>query len=315
MDAILAGSLIASTLRVATPLILCAMAGVLAERSGVIDLGLEGKMLFAAFAAASTGVATGSLFLALLAACATAVLLSWLHAYACVNHGGDQVVSGMAINIIASGLTVVLAVAWFEQGGQTPPVPDDVRLKPLWHGAADSAGPIGEGFLGHGALVYVALAAVPAVWWLLYRTRFGLRLRATGENPKMVDAAGLSVRRLRYMALTMNGVLCGLAGAYLVFAQAAAFGPNMTAGRGYMALAAMIFGHWRPFPALGACLLFGFLDTVAVRLQGVNVPNIGEIPVQAIQALPYVLTVVLLASFIGRNVAPRALGKPFMKEH
>ena len=316
MDAILAGSLIASTLRVATPLILCAMAGLLAERSGVIDLGLEGKMLFAAFAAASSGVASGSLFVALLAACATAVLLSWLHGYACVNHGGDQVVSGMAINIIASGLTVVLAVAWFEQGGQTPPVPSEVRLKPLWQGAQDAAGPIvGGGFLGHGALVYVALLAVPAVWWLVYRTRFGLRLRATGENPKMVDAAGLSVLRLRYMALTLNGALCGLAGAYLVFAQSAAFGPNMTAGRGYMALAAMIFGHWRPFPALGACLLFGFLDTVAVRLQGVNVPNIGEIPVQAIQALPYVLTVVLLASFIGRNVAPRALGKPFVKEH
>ena len=315
MDAIVAGSLIASTLRVATPLILCAMAGVLAERSGVIDLGLEGKMLFAAFAAASSGVATGSLFAALAIACATAILLSWLHAYACVSHGGDQVVSGMAINIIASGLTVVLAVAWFQQGGQTPSVPSQVRLKSLWPGAPDVAGPIvGEGFLAHDALVYAALATVPAVWWLLYRTRFGLRLRAAGENPRMVDAAGLSVQRLRYMALTVNGVLCGLAGSYLVFAQSAAFGPNMTAGRGYMALAAMIFGHWRPLPALGACLLFGFLDTVAVRLQGVDVPHIGEVPVQAIQALPYVLTVVLLGAFIGRNVAPRALGKPFVKE-
>jgi simple sugar transport system permease protein len=123
------------------------------------------------------------------------------------------------------------------------------------------------------------------------------------------------VAKLRYMALTLNGVLCGLAGAYLVLAQSAAFGPNMTAGRGYMALAAMIFGQWRPFPALGACLLFGFLDAVAVRLQGVRLPDIGEVPVQAIQALPYVLTVVLLAAFIGRNVAPRALGKPFVKEH
>jgi simple sugar transport system permease protein len=316
MDAILAGTLIASTLRVATPLILCAMAGVLAERSGVVDLGLEGKMLFAAFAAAAAGVASGSLVVGLLAGCAIAIALSWLHGFACVTHAGDQVVSGMAINIIAAGLTVVLAVAWFEQGGQTPPVPDAVRMKSLWPEAPQALGPVlGEGLFAQSVLVYVALLAVPAVWWLVYRTRFGLRLRAVGENPNMVDAAGLSVRRLRYIALTLNGALCGLAGAYLVLAQGASFGPNMTAGRGYMALAAMIFGQWRPFPALGACLLFGFLDTVAVRLQGVKLPNVGEVPVQAIQALPYVLTVVLLAAFIGRNVAPRALGKPFVKEH
>jgi simple sugar transport system permease protein len=321
MDAILAGTLIASTLRLATPLILCALAGVLAERSGVIDLGLEGKMLFAAFAAAAAGVATNSTTVALLAGCAIAVALSWLHGFACVSHRGDQVVSGMALNIIASGLTVVLGVAWFQQGGQTPPVSSDVRLKPLWPGAAAAfqdiplIGPIvGEGLLAHNALVYLALMLVGGTWWLLYRTSFGLRLRAVGENPYMVDAAGVSVLRLRYMALTLNGLLCGLAGAYLVLAQSAAFGPNMTAGRGYMALAAMIFGRWRPVPALWACLLFGFLDTAAVRLQGVRLPHVGEVPVQAIQALPYLLTVVLLAGFIGRNVAPRALGRPYIKE-
>jgi simple sugar transport system permease protein len=321
MDAILAGTLIASTLRVATPLILCALAGVLAERSGVIDLGLEGKMLFAAFAAAAAGVATDSTLLALLAACAIGVAFSWLHGYACVSHRGDQVVSGMAINIIASGLTVVLAVAWFQQGGQTPPVGPDVRLHPLWPGAAAALdgipliGPVlGEGLLAHNALVYLALLLVPATGWLLYRTRFGLRLRAVGENPRMVEVAGVSVLRLRYLALTLNGLLCGLAGAYLVLAQSAAFAPNMAAGRGYMALAAMIFGRWRPAPALAACLLFGFLDAVAIRLQGVTLPHIGEVPVQAIQALPYVLTVVLLAGFIGRNLAPQALGRPYLKE-
>ena len=315
MDTILAGTLLASTLRVATPLILCAMAGLLAERSGVIDLGLEGKMLFAAFAAAAAGVASGSTVVALLAACGVAILLSWLHGFATVSHRGDQVVSGMAINIIAAGLTAVLAIAWFAQGGQTPPVGDAVRLKPMWPGATETLGPVvGEGLLGHDVLVYVALATVAGAWFLLYRTRLGLRLRAVGENPHMVDAAGVSVLRLRYLALTMNGVLCGLAGAYLVLVQSAAFGPNMTAGRGYMALAAMIFGHWRPLPAMGACLLFGFLDTIAVRLQGVRLPHVGEIPVQAIQALPYVLTVVLLALFIGRNVAPAALGRPYAKE-
>jgi simple sugar transport system permease protein len=303
-DAIVAGTLVASTLRVSTPLILCALAGLLAERSGVIDLGLEGKMLFAAFAAGAAGYASGSTVVALAAACAVSLLLAWLHGFACVNHGGDQVVSGMALNIIAAGLTVVLGVAWFAQGGQTPPVQDDVRLKPL-----------GEGVLAMDILVWATFALVAATWWLIYRTSFGLRLRAVGENPKMVEAAGVSVVRLRYAALTLNGVLCGLAGSYLVLAQNAAFGPNMTAGRGYMALAAMIFGQWRPLPAMGACLLFGFLDTVAVRLQGVKLPHVGEIPVQAIQALPYVLTVLLLAGFIGRNVAPQALGRPYVKEH
>ena len=180
--------------------------------------------------------------------------------------------------------------------------------------SAAVVGSVGAGLLGHDILVYAALALVPAVWWLLYRTRFGLRLRAVGENPDMVDAAGVSVLRLRYPALALNGVLCGLAGSYLVLAQNAAFVPNMTAGRGYMALAAMIFGKWHPVGAFWACLLFGFLDALAIRLQGVRLPGIGEVPVQAIQALPYVLTVVLLAGFIGRSMAPAALGKPYVKE-
>ena len=321
MDPVLVGALLASTLRVSTPLILCALAGVLAERSGVIDIGLEGKMLFTAFAAAAAGAAFGSVWIALLLAMAVGVALSWLHGFACVSHRGDQVVSGMAINIIAAGLTVVLSIAWFHQGGQTPPVSDTVRLKALWPGAAASmqatpwlAAIVGDGLLGHGALVYVALVLVGAVWWLLYRTRFGLRLRAVGENPNMVDAAGVSVVRLRYMALTLNGLLCGLAGSDLVLAQNASFSPNMTAGRGYMALAAMIFGNWRPVPAFAACLLFGFLDAAAIRLQGVALPIVGEVPVQGIQALPYLLTVILLAGFIGRSIAPRALGLPFTKE-
>jgi simple sugar transport system permease protein len=231
------------------------------------------------------------------------------------------VVSGVAINIIAAGLTVVLGIAWFSQGGQTPTVSNDVRIAPLFPGLVESVQGIpwlgtvvGQGLLGHNALVYVALGLVPAVWWLLFRTRFGLRLRAVGENPLMVDAAGVSVVRLRYTALTLNGILCGLAGSYLVLAQSASFSPNMTAGRGFMALAALIFGRWHPVGALWACLLFGFLDATAIRLQGVALPVIGEVPVQAIQALPYVLTVVLLAGFIGKAVAPKALGSPYSKE-
>lgn len=321
MDEALWGALLASTLRMATPLILCALAGLLAERSGVIDLGLEGKMLFAAFASGAAGAVYGSTAVAVALAIGVATGLSWLHGLACVSYRGDQVVSGVATNIIAAGLTVVLGMAWFAQGGQTPAVSAAVRISPLMPDLADWVqgiaiiGPVlGPGLLGHDALVYLAFAMVPAVWWLLFRTRFGLRLRAVGENPQMVDAAGVSVTGLRYAALTMNGILCGLAGSYLVLAQSASFSQNMTAGRGFMALAALIFGRWHPVKALWACLLFGFLDSVAIRLQGVSIAGLGEVPVQLIQALPYVLTVVLLAGFIGSAVAPQALGRPYGKE-
>jgi simple sugar transport system permease protein len=322
MDEALLASLLASTLRMATPLIFCALAGLISERSGVIDIGLEGKMLFAAFAAASMGVLSQSFWLALLTAVLVAVALSWLHGVACVSHAGDQVVSGVGLNIIALGLTAVLGAAWFGQGGQTPAVPDNVRLTALlpsleawveplpWLG-----GVLGRGLLNHNAFVYLALALVPAVWWLIWRTRFGLRLRATGENPAMVAAAGVSVQRMRYTALTLNGVLCGLAGSYLVLAQSASFVPNMTAGRGFMALAAMIFGKWHPVTALWACLLFGLLDAIAIRLQGIALPGVGEVPVQLVQALPYILTVVLLAGFIGKATAPKALGLPYTMDH
>jgi general nucleoside transport system permease protein len=321
MDEALLGAMLASTLRVSTPLIFCALAGLLSERSGVVDIGLEGKMLFAAFAAGASGALYGSMTVALLAAMGVGIVLSWMHGLACVSHRGDQVVSGVAINIIAAGLTVVLGVAWFSQGGQTPPVSDAVRIQPLFPELAQTVRSwpvlgmiLGEGLLSHNGMVYLALLLVPATWWLLFRTRFGLRLRAVGENPQMVDAAGVSVTRLRYMALTLNGMLCGLAGSYLVLAQSASFSQNMTAGRGFMALAALIFGRWHPVNALWACLLFGFLDAAAIRLQGVHIPGVGEVPVQAIQALPYVLTVVLLAGFIGKAVAPQALGRPYLKE-
>ena len=303
MDMLFVIDLLASSMRLATPLIFCALAGLLSERAGVIDIGLEGKMLFAAFMAAAVGVATKSLALAMLAAMLTAMGLSALHGFACVTYHGNQVITGLAINIIAAGLTVVLGIAWFKQGGQTPQIADSVRLKNMFD----------IPLLGQNALVYAALISVAVVWWLLFRTRLGLRLRAVGENPAMVDAAGVSVAGTRYAALMGNGILCGLAGCYLVLAQNAAFAPQMTAGRGFMALAAMIFGKWHPVGALWACLLFGFLDALAIRLQGTQLPGIGEIPVQFIQALPYLLTVILLAGFIGKATAPKSLGAPYIK--
>lgn len=308
-------------LRVSTPLILAAMAGLFSERSGIIDIGLEGKMLAAAFISASTAAVTGSAWLALGAGIAASLALALLHGFACITHRGDHVVSGVAINILVSGLTIVLGTAWFARGGQTPGLPPSARFLPISLPGAETLGGVPlvgplyrELISGHNLLVYVALLAVPATAWIVYRSRFGLRLRAVGESPEAVDTAGISVAFLRYRAVAACGLLCGIAGTYIAIAQNAAFSRDMTAGQGYIALAAMIFGKWRPLPALGACLMFGLLDAVSIRLQGVRLPGIGEVPVQLIQALPYVLTVVLLAGFIGKAVAPKAIGQPYIKE-
>ena len=310
-----------STLRLAIPLIFCALAGMFAERSGVIDIGLEGKMLGAAFSAAAVAAVSGSAWLGLGAAVMVSVMLALLHGYACITHRGSQVVSGLAINILVSGLTVTLGIAWFQQGGQTPQLIGDARFAPIILPGAESIsavpviGPLYKELLsGHNLILYLVILVVPLSAWLLYRTRFGLRLRAVGENPTAVDTAGISVTWLRYRAMILCGILCGLAGAYLSTAHGASFVRDMTAGKGYIALAAMIFGKWRPYPALMACLLFGFLDALTARLQGVPLPVVGEIPVQFIQALPYIVTVVLLAGFIGRAVAPKASGIPYIKE-
>ncbi len=311
-----------ATIRVSVPLILAALAGLVVERSGVIDIGLEGKMLAAAFAAATVAALTGSAWLGLLGGMGVSVLLALLHGFACITHRGNQIVSGVAINILASGLTVLLGISWFSMGGQTPPLTGDARFSSLTFPGAEAVADIpllghlySELLSGHNVLVYLAFLSVPTVWWMVYRTRFGLRLRATGENPAAVDTAGISVIRMRYLALIICGILCGIAGSYLSTGHGAGFLREMTAGKGFIALAAMIFGKWRPVPVLFACLLFGFLDAVAIRIQGVELPLIGEMSVQFIQALPYILTVVLLAGFIGRAVAPKASGIPYVKEH
>jgi simple sugar transport system permease protein len=295
---------LAATLRVATPLVLCAMGGLFSEKSGIIDVGLEGKMLMAAFFAAAVSAVTGSAWAGVAAAIIAAEAMALLHGFACITHRGDQVVSGVAINVLAFGLTVVWGTAWFNRGGQTPPLVDDPRLLPLLLPKA-----------GDNIRVYAALLSVPLTWWIIERTRFGLRLRAVGEMPLAVDTAGISVPWLLYRAVLLCGLFAGLAGAYISIAQNAGFSRDMTAGQGFIALAAIIFGKWRPFPAFGACLIFGLLDAIAIRLQGVKVPGVGEVPVQLIQALPYLLTVFLLAGFIGRAVAPRAAGVPYQKEH
>ena len=311
-----------ATLRLATPLIFCALAGLFSERSGVIDISLEGKLLGGAFAAAAVASVSGSVWLGLLAATGVSVCMALVHGFACITHRGNQIVSGLAVNILASGLTVTLGIAWFERGGQTPTLGADQRFQPIRLPLAETLEGVpllgviyGELLSGHKLLVYLAFAAVPLAALLLARTRFGLRLRAVGESPGAVDSAGVSVPWLRYRAVIIAGVLCGIAGAYLSTAHGAGFIREMSAGKGYIALAAMIFGKWRPWPALFACLLFGFLEAASSRLQGVELPVIGQAPADLMLILPYVMTVVLLAGFIGRAEAPAALGTPYVKEH
>ncbi len=314
-------ALAASTVRVVAPLILAALAGLFAERSGIVDIGLEGKMLGAAFAAAATAAVTGSAWLGLGAGMVVSILLSMVHGLASITYNGNQVVSGMALNILVAGLAPTLGNAWFHQGGQTPQLVGAARFGVITlPGAATIGqfpviGPLYQSVIsGHNILVYAAAAAVPLVWWVVYRTRFGLRLRAAGENPHALDTAGVSVAWVRYRALIITGLLCGIAGAYLSTAHNAGFVRDMTAGKGYLALAALVFGKWRPLPTLFACLLFAFADALQIRLQGVALPLVGRVPVQFIQALPYILTVLLLAGFVGRAIAPKASGIPYVKD-
>jgi general nucleoside transport system permease protein len=313
-------SVLDATLRLSTPLLLACLAGLYSERAGVFDIGLEGKMLAAAFAAAATAAVTGSAWLGLLAGIAVSLSTAALQGAAAITLKGNQLIAGVAINMLAAGLTTFLGQQWFRQGGRTPPLTGDGRFGAIELPFANEIGQIPlvgpiyrELVSGHYILVYIAFLAVPVTAWVLYRTRFGLRMRAVGENPKAVDTAGISVVALRYQAVLITGLLCGFAGAYFSIAQGSGFGNNMTAGRGFIALAALIFAKWKPVPAMFTCLLFGFLEAMQIRLQGAQLGGI-DIPVQAIQALPYVLTVVLLAGFIGKAVGPKAGGVAYTKE-
>jgi simple sugar transport system permease protein len=317
----IAANVLSSTIRLSVPLLLACLAGLYSERSGVFDIGLEGKMLAGAFAGAAAAAVTGSAWLGLCAAILVAVALALVHGFASITHRGNQIVSGVAINFVAAGATIILGQAWFHQGGRTPSLPSTARFGAITLPGAEAVrdvpvlGPIYSGILsGHSLLAYLAFLAVPFTWWVLYRTRFGLRLRAVGENPAAVDTAGISVTFLRYRAVVCTGILTGMAGCYMALSQNAGFVKDMTAGRGYIALAALIFAKWKPVPAMFACLLFGFLDALSIRLQGTPLPLVGRVPVQFMQALPYVLTVILLAGFIGKAIPPRAGGVPYVKE-
>ncbi len=309
----------ASALRLAVPLIFAAMAGLYVEKAGVIDIGLEGKMLFGAFAAGVCAAYFGTGIAGIVGAMAAGIVLAMAQAVTSIHMRGNQLVIGIAINFIASGLTAFLGIAWYQRGGQTPQLGADQRYGPIQLPGVETIGefpiigPIysqllsNQTIFGYAAFLLVIVTAV-----VLYRTRFGLRVQACGDNPEAADTAGISVYATRYMAFVINGALCGVGGAYLALVQGGAFYKDMTAGQGFMALAAVIFGNWRPGRVLVACLLFAFADSLQGRLQGAVIGGF-EVPTQLIQALPFILTLLLLAGIVGRAEGPKEAGRPYVK--
>ncbi|MES2075761.1 MAG: ABC transporter permease [Pseudomonadota bacterium] len=312
-------SILVSTVRNAPVLIFAAMAGLFAERSGVIDIGLEGKILASAFTSAAVAFATQNPWYGVAAGVLVSVALATLQAYVSITQKGNQLVAGIAINIATSGLTFVVAQFFFQQGGRTPDLGQARLFDVVLPGSAAVEGIPFIGWLyahligGHSVLVYLAFGLVPLVHWVLYHSRFGLRLRACGENPHAADAAGVSVERQRYMAMLVAGVLCSFSGAYLAIVQSGFFLRDMSAGAGYLALTAMVFGNWRPVYTFLGCLMFGFFGAVQIQIEGVDLPGIGRIPGSLIQMVPYVVTVIVLAGLMAKSVAPKALGTPFVK--
>jgi ABC-type uncharacterized transport system permease subunit len=280
--------LLASTLRVSTPLIFAALGGMFSERSGVINIALEGMMLIGAFGAAVGTLVTHSPWLGAACGMCAGLVLAAIYALFVIRLRADQIVAGTAINMLAMGLTPFLCKILYDVTGSTPAIP------------------IGERF--RSAPLYLGWALAVSCWlWMKY-TPSGLWVNFAGEHPEALDAAGVRVNRVRWVAVLVSGALTGMGGASLSIFLSSSFSRNMTAGRGFMALAALIFGKWRPLPTALACLLFGFADALQIRLQGV-----GSIPVQFIQILPYLVTILVLAGFVGRSRPPKAIGTPFQK--
>lgn len=278
----------ASTLRLAVPLVFAALGGMFSERSGVINIALEGKMIVGAFAAAVIAYYTGSPWVGFFAGGLAGAMLASVYALSVISFRADQIVSGTGINLLALGIAPFVCKILFDVTGSTPTLEISQRFsfEPL-------------------AIAGVALAGI--TFWF-YRTIGGLRLQVAGEHPEALAAAGGNVAVTRWFAVLMAGFMAGMGGACLSVFLSSSYSRNMTAGRGFIALAALILGKWRPVPAALACLLFGFTDAVQIRLQGVEIAGFGKVPVQFIQILPYVATLILLTGVIGRSRAPKALG-------
>jgi simple sugar transport system permease protein len=317
-------ALFASMLRYATPLIFGALGGMFSERSGVVNVGLEGMMLMGAFFGIMAADKLDSWFLGLLVGIASGGLMGLLHAIWSVNLRADQIISGFAINFLALGITGYLFIDIYGQEGTPTDIPSipavnlDFLSGPLgWLGGLDWIGgqpagvftAIGLIFGNLNLMIWIALILIPLSWVVLFKTPLGLRIRAVGEHPRAADTVGIDVYRVRYGAVIASGMLAAAGGAFLSIGFVNSFNENMTAGRGFIALAAMIFGNWRPFGAAAACLLFGFSSALAQRL-----PEYSESAAVLFQALPYVLTLIAVAGVIGRSIPPAADGRPYQKQ-
>ncbi len=311
--------LLLATLRTSAPLILAGLAGLFCERSGIVNIALEGKMLVSAFAAFMVSAVLASTLPDVAAASAGVAaglvvggLMALIHGASTITFRGDQIVSGVAINLLAAGMTTFLYRNLIET----------TNKRNLAEGGSELAAGQFTGFGLDYIFVVLALLAVPLAWWITWHSRLGMRVSAVGEAPEAADTAGISVVRTRYQAVLISGLLCGIAGASLVLTGAGKFGPDMTANRGYIALAALIFARWRPVATLGSCLLFGFFTAVSDRVSSYqfNLESAGWLYyveqglANFFLALPYILTVVALALFAGRAVAPKAIGLPYVKE-
>lgn len=304
MSEIFTIAMLLSAIRLSTPLIFAALGGLFSERSGVINIALEGLMLAGAFTAAVATYELHNPFLGMFCGILAGAALAYIYAVSCIKFQADQVVAGMAINFLMIGLPALISGAVYDSAGSTPQIDKAWQFPDIING------------LSWASLLVFAL--VPICWYVLYKTPFGLRLRATGENPEAADVAGVNVIKLRYIAVVISGVLAGAGGAYLSIGQSSLFTRNMTAGRGFIALAALILAKWRPVPVLLACLFFGFMEALTNQIQGASwakLPSGEDIPVQFIQIIPYLLTIIVLAGFIGLSRAPKALGIPYRKEN
>jgi ABC-type uncharacterized transport system permease subunit len=310
LEVLIGAGVLATTLRLATPIAFAALGGVITERSGVTNIALEGCMLMGAFFGIVAADKSGSLPIAIAVALLAGLALAALHALASVTFRADQIVSGMALNILALGLTSYLN---YELYGTTGTPADLPTVPPLVLPGISGLPFVGEVIGKQNALVWVMFVLVIVLQWFLFRTVPGLRLRAVGEHPRAADTVGIDVRRTRYWAVIASGAIAALGGVFLSMAISGSFTDNMTNGRGFIGLAAMIFGRWTPVGALVASLIFGYGDALSVSLQGASIGDL-RFPVQLLSTIPYLLTILAVAGFVGRSRAPAADGLPYASE-